>query len=143
MSHNNSSIGLALTALGVAGAVTLVVSLSLDWYSLTFEDTVVTLGGWSALEFGDVLFVLILIVAIGALFGDRGAVTALASGVAALVFVGVAAATDVPVIEASTSGRPDVETSLQAGIFVAAAGGLLLVVAGGLGLASEAASGES
>ena len=138
MSRNSSPIALTLAVIGVIGAILLVVSLFLDWYSLSFEGEEVTLGGWNALEFGDVLFVLALIGSIAALFSDRRAVVFLALGVVALVFVAVAAATNVPVIEASTSGDSEVDTSLEAGVYVAAGGVLLLLIAGGLGMAMDA-----
>lgn len=134
MSPKGSPTGLALSVIGVVGAALLIVSLFLDWYSLGE----ITLGGWSALEFGDVLFVLILTESVRGAFSERRALMFLGFGVAALAFVAIAAATNVPTIEASTAADSELGTSLEAGVFVAGAGALLLLVAGGLGVAIEA-----
>lgn len=143
MSSKDSPVGLTLSVIGIVGAVVLVVSLSLDWYSLSFEgEEFQSISGWSSLEFGDSLFVLILIGSVAAMFTPRRALAFLGLGVVALVFVAVAAATNVPVIELTATGG-EIDTSLEAGVFVAAGGVLLLLVAGGIGVAMDAEEGRA
>ena len=134
---NRPPVATFLSAIGIAAAVALIVSLFLDWYELSADGDSVTLSGWSALEFGDFLFVLIAIAVVVALFSERSSQLVLGCGALAFIFVVLAAITNTPTVEAaSISGSVDV--SLQAGFFLAAGGAVLLLLSGGLGMAMAA-----
>ena len=152
MSRERSPVGQALSGMALVGAILLVVSLFLDWFTIGDAEEEISVNGWAGLEFGDFLFVLILLGTAGVVFAGRNATDEtrgasrgrhasrlLGLGALALVFVGLAAITTVPTVEILGSfAGSEVETSREAGLFLAGGGALLLLISGVMGVATEA-----
>jgi uncharacterized membrane protein len=152
MSQDRSPISQAVSGMALLGAVLLVVSLFLDWFSASDSEDTISINGWDGLEFGDVLFVLVLLAVLGVALGssrtpsaapgdprDRRASAFLALGAISLLFVILAAITTIPTVELLSSGSgTDVDVSREPGLFVAGGGALLLLLAGGMAAATQA-----
>lgn len=152
MGRDRSPISQAVSGIAVLGAVLLVVSLFLDWFSISDGEEEISISGWNGLELGDLFFLLVFGAVVALVLGslrapattttdprDRRTGAFLALGSLALLFVILAAITTVPTVEIfSAASGSDVDISRELGLFVAAAGAILLLLAGGVGAATQA-----
>jgi hypothetical protein len=130
--------GTAFTAAFLFGVSLIVGSLFFDWLEVPAGDSgVLTLNGWSALETGDALFVLIALVAVGLAYlrGLRGPWPLLLALTAAAVVVTYAVSTTPAAELADAAGEQNTSGSFDGhdfgpGIFIAAGGAALLLAMG-------------
>ena len=127
----------AVTTATLFGVSLIVGSLFFEWLEIPNGDAgTLSLNGWSALETGDDLFLLIALVAVGLAYlrGLRGAWPLLLALAAAAIVVTFAVSTT-PVVELTDAAGNQGSSTFDAydfgpGLFIAAAGTLLLLIAG-------------
>ena len=134
-------VDLAIAAGAALGSLLLFISLFLDWYSIdeVDGDDSVTIGGWSAFEFTDVVIVLailatIVLVAQRVRGGSEGAGPPLVIvGCVVFVFVVLQLLSGHPTIEVLTADpttEGEVEASLGIGAWLGLLGAIVLLAAG-------------